>query len=278
MRDEKIVWPHGAKCSVMITINLNAELFWLQLDPTCYDKPKTLSMGQYGMTNGLGRVLNVLSDWNVRATFFVPGKIAELYPNKLRDIVSNGHEIACSGYNNINFGVASRSTQEQDIQKGIVALEKVSGVKPIGFRALAGELTNETLELVDKYGLKYSSDLSDDDRPYYRSLDNGKRLLEIPIHWALHDLPYFAFNYRPAFPTGQGRIANYVGVLSNWIEEFEGFYRYGLCYVLQLAPQTIGNPGRIRMLKEILNYINTKSDIWFATGEEMCKYMNEYYG
>ena len=50
MKLERPKWPENKKCSAMITINLNAELFWLQLDPTCKDMPKTLSLGQYGMT------------------------------------------------------------------------------------------------------------------------------------------------------------------------------------------------------------------------------------
>lgn len=78
----------------MITINLNAELFWLQLDPTCKDMPKTLSLGQYGMTRGVDRILKILEERGIRATFFTPGWVAEQYPDKLKAIVEKGHEIA----------------------------------------------------------------------------------------------------------------------------------------------------------------------------------------
>ena len=46
MNLEKPKWPDGKKCAAMLTINLNAELFWLQIDPSCKDMPKTLSLGQ----------------------------------------------------------------------------------------------------------------------------------------------------------------------------------------------------------------------------------------
>ena len=72
---------------------------------------------------------------------------------------------------------------------------------------------------IQKYGMHYSSNLCDDDRPYQKDLENGETLLEIPIHWDNYDLPYFAFNYHPAFPKGQGRIANYTGVINNWKED-----------------------------------------------------------
>ena len=77
----------------MITINLNAELFWLQLDPTCKDMPKTLSLGQYGMTRGVDRILEVLEERGIRATFFTPGWVAEQYPDKLKAIVEKATKL-----------------------------------------------------------------------------------------------------------------------------------------------------------------------------------------
>lgn len=108
------------------------------------------------------------------------------------------------------------------MEKSAAAIEAVCGVRPKGFRSPEGELTLDTLRIARGLGMEYSSNLSDDDRPYMKELGDGEALLEIPIHWVNYDLPYFAFNYHPAFPAGQGRIANYTGVLSNWKDEFDG--------------------------------------------------------
>ena len=81
-----------------------------------------------------------------------------------------------------------------------------------------------------------------------------------------------AFNYHPAFPKGQGRIANYTGVINNWKDEFYGCYEYGLCYVLQLDPAAIGAPGRIGLLEELLDYIDEFDSVWWTSGEEMYQY------
>lgn len=277
---EKIKWPDEIKCASIITVNLNAELFWLQLDPNVENMPKTLSMGQYGMTKGLKRVLDVLDVFNFNATFFIPGKIAEIYPEQVKEVVLRGHEIASMGYAHEKYGLISPNEQEIAMKKGIAALSNCCGCAPIGFRAPDGELTLETLKIAKKCGFKYSSNLCDDDRPYWKNLNDTEKLLEIPVHWPLYDLPYFAFNYNPAFPTGQGRIANYTGVLNNWKDEFTGYYNLGLCYVLQLDPQTIGNPGRIGMLEELLSYIKEFKGTWNTTGSEIYKYFNKnsYYG
>ena len=271
MKLERPKWPENKKCSAMITINLNAELFWLQLDPTCKDMPKTLSLGQYGMTRGVDRILEVLEERGIRATFFTPGWVAEQYPDKLKAIVEKGHEIAALGYHHEHMALLSEEEQESAIKKGIQAIEKVCGVTPKGFRSPEGELTLDTLRIAKKNGLVYSSNLCDDDRPYWKDLGEDK-ILEIPIHWVNYDLPYFAFNYHPAFPAGQGRIANYTGVLNNWKDEFFGCHEYGLCYVLQLDPAAIGAPGRIGLLEELLDYIETFDGVWWTTGEEMYEY------
>ena len=97
-------------------------------------------------------------------------------------------------------------------------------------------------------------------------------MLQIPMQWANFDLPYFAFNYRPAFPFGQGRIANYSNVLSNWKDEFTGHYNHNLCYTLQLDPQTTGSPGRSDLAKEFFAFMAAHEGVWFATGSELYDY------
>lgn len=272
MKLERPVWPEGKSCSVMISINLNAELFWLQLDPECKNMPKTLSLGQYGMTRGVDRILDVLDAYQMKATFFVPGWVAENYSEKVVEIKERGHEIAALGYHHEHMALLSEAEQDEAMKKSIAAIQKICGVMPKGFRSPEGELTLDTLRIAKKNGILYSSNLCDDDRPYFKDLENGETLLEIPIHWVNYDLPYFAFNYRPAFPAGQGRIANYTGVLNNWKDEFEGCLEYGLCYVLQLDPAFIGGPGRIGLLEELLAFMKAHEGVWFATGEELHRF------
>lgn len=269
---ERPKWPEGKRCAAMITVNLNAELFWLQLDPTCSNMPKTLSLGQYGMTRGVDRILEILEERKIKATFFTPGWVAERYSKKILEIKEKGHEIAALGYKHENMALLSLEEQEEAMKKSVAAIERVCGTAPKGFRSPEGELTLDTLRLARKYGMEYSSNLCDDDRPYFKDLGKGKGILEIPIHWVNYDLPYFAFNYHPAFPAGQGRIANYTGVLNNWKDEFLGCHEYGLCYVLQLDPAAVGAPGRIGMLEELLDYMESLGSVWFASGRDMALY------
>lgn len=272
MYTETTTWPQGRRCAALITVNLDAEYFWLQLDPRAKEMPKTLSLGQYGMLRGVDRLLDVLAHYQLKATFFCPGKVAETYPDKLRQIAAAGHEIGCHGYEHENLSLFSPAEQRERLQKAVAAIERVSGQPCAGFRAPEGDLTRDTLRIVRELGMTYSSDLYDDDRPYYLPLGGGEEILEIPMQWANFDFPYLAFNYRPAFPFGQGRVACYGNMLSNWKDEFQGHYNHGLCYVMQLCPQTIGNPGRTAVLEEFLDFATAKEGVWFATGSEMHAY------
>ena len=248
--------PQGKKCVAFITLNLSAEFFWISLDKKALNMPKTLSLGQYGMTHGLPRLLDMLDEFHIKAAFFVPGRTAETYPEKIKETAQRGHEISCHGYEYENFSLLSYEEQRRRIIKAVSAIEKACGRKPVGFRAPMGDLMLETLNIARECGMKYSSDLFDDDRPYFMEVnDKRDEILQIPMQWANFDLPYFAFNYRPAFPAGQGRIANYSNVLSNWKDEFTGHYNHNLCYTLQLDPQTIGSPGRMALLREFLEYM-----------------------
>ena len=63
--------------------------------------------------------------------------------------------------------------QEEAIRKSIEVITKVCGKRPKGFRSPEGELTIDTLRIAKKCGMIYSSNLCDDDRPYWNDLGGG---------------------------------------------------------------------------------------------------------
>ncbi|MET3292854.1 UNVERIFIED_CONTAM: peptidoglycan/xylan/chitin deacetylase (PgdA/CDA1 family) [Brevibacillus sp. OAP136] len=165
------IWPNEAQCAVTITVNLDAEFFWLSMFPDSITRPKTLSMGQYGPNRGLERVLDVFDRFGVKATFFIPGRVAEVYPEQVKEIVARGHEIGHHGYAHENFGHLSAEEQHEALVKGLETLGKVAGVRPVGFRAPEGEMTKDTLKLVRELGFEYSSSMFGDDRPEFVTIE-----------------------------------------------------------------------------------------------------------
>ena len=261
-------WPDGAKMAALITINLDGEQFWKGMFPDSVRRPKTLSMGDYGIVRGLDRVLKTLRDHEIPSTFFVPGMVAENHPEAIEKIMKDGHEIALHGYSHTPMHLLTAEQQEEEMEKGKEALKQLTGVTPAGFRAPEGELTAVTMDLMAKAGFLYSSSLYDNDKPYEYPVKEGQ-LIEIPMNWDLHDFPYFAFNYGPAFPSGQGRVASYKRVAENYMEEFDAYHQLGLAYVAQFTPQTIGSPGKIQIMEQVLDHICGFDGVWTGTCKDL---------
>ena len=92
---ESGIWPRNARCALCLTFDFDA-------DSPYGDKPETgvtvRSRGVYGARVGIYRVLELLQQYDLPATFFVPGYTAEIYRDATRAIVRAGHELAHHGY------------------------------------------------------------------------------------------------------------------------------------------------------------------------------------
>ena len=69
------VWPNGARVAVCLTFDVDNELLQ-RANPL----PVPLSVGEYGATTGLPRILDVLDRHQVPATFFIPAMTLMLHP------------------------------------------------------------------------------------------------------------------------------------------------------------------------------------------------------
>jgi peptidoglycan/xylan/chitin deacetylase (PgdA/CDA1 family) len=264
-------WPGGARCAVAVTVDFDAELPLLAASPDIARRAKTLSVGRYGATRGVDRLLRTFDELDVRTTWFVPGRQAELRPGQVREIAQAGHEIAHHGHAHENFDLLDLAGQRAVVERGSAALAEVLGRRPQGFRIPDGEWAPELPHVLLELGFTWSSSLRGDDLPHLHPAGSGttQRLVEIPVHFELEDHPYFFFNLDPAFPSGQSRIASYREVLGNWTTEFSAYHRFGLCYVLRLQPEVTGTPGRISLVRELLAHIRGHKDVWLATAGEI---------
>jgi peptidoglycan/xylan/chitin deacetylase (PgdA/CDA1 family) len=260
-------WPNGARCAVMLSFDVDGPTNWINRDSRVWEYPKTFTLGAYGPWRGVPRILDLLDAYKVPATFFVPGWVAENWPDRFREIDRAGHEVGHHGYLHEVYFEKSLQEQEEIIRKSQDVFRSLIGKPAVGFRTPSGDLSAETPALLSRLGFLYSSSMRGDDRPYMVG-----DLVEIPGHWELDDFPQFGFNFFPPFPKGQDRIASHDATLDIWTHEFDGYYRFGLCYVIMMHPQVIGKPGRIGLLERLLQHIGRYPDVWFATGQEIAKY------
>jgi polysaccharide deacetylase family protein (PEP-CTERM system associated) len=138
----------------------------------------------------MDRILRFLDDHGTKATFFTLGWIAERYPEIVRNIVANGHELASHGYAHLR---ATEQTEEAffaDIHLAKVLLEDLSGQAVKGYRAPSfsvGEGNLWALECIERAGYRYSSSVYPIRHDHY-GMPNAPRfaydvggLKEIPV-------------------------------------------------------------------------------------------------
>ena len=273
MLSEKIKWPSGCSCAVMISVKFDAEFFGKIYYPDVdVNEGDIFRLGQVSIRYGLPKLLETLEKYDVKATFFIPGEVARRYPDAVKMIFQKGHEIGCHGDQHEIMAHLSLDEQRNVLERATKELKNLTEVDVKGFRMPEGEMNLDTYRALKSLGYRYSSSLSDDDIPY---IEKNTGILELPIHWELFDLPYFTFTFDPPIPPGQARSARMDDVLENWFYELEGARRWGTLLNLQLDPQAIGEQGRIFMLEKFLDKVKESGDVWLTNGGEIAEYFEK---
>jgi polysaccharide deacetylase family protein (PEP-CTERM system associated) len=108
----------------------------------------------------MDRILQLFSDNNTKATFFTLGWVAERYPQLVRRIVAEGHELASHGLAHFRADHQSRPLFLADVTKAKAVLEDVGGTEVKGYRATSFSITRRNLwalSVLEEVGYKYSS-------------------------------------------------------------------------------------------------------------------------
>ncbi len=139
------------------------------------------------------KILDLFNDNNIKATFFTLGWVAERYPQLIRRMVDDGHELASHGYSHVRVTQQTPKAFTDDVIKTKNLLEDISGVQINGYRAASYSI-NQTnlwaLEILAETGHKYSSSIYPikhdlygvPDAPRFAYRPHGDQgILEIPI-------------------------------------------------------------------------------------------------
>jgi peptidoglycan-N-acetylglucosamine deacetylase len=253
--------------NVVLTFDVDAELLWLARDPGSVDRPVWLSQGAYGLLEGLPRILRLLRDVDVPASFFVPGQIIEAHPREISTIVEAGFQIQHHSYSHTWPEQLTEEQEREEMDRAYAVIRDFTGRKPIGYRSPAAEFTAQTLGLLEQHNFQFSSNMFDRDSPYLLEIaGHGSSIVEFPFAWSLDDAPFWLYSNR--LP---GRsIAAPSTVLETWCLEFDGLSREpDRCMVLAMHPQVIGRPARMSVLERFVHHV-LEAGGHFTTLEAEC--------
>lgn len=251
-----MTWYDGAAAVAALTFDVDAESPVLARGRRYAEHLTTMSHQSYGPDVGVPRILNLLDDLSVPATFFIPGWVAEQRPGLAASIVERGHEVAHHSYSHRPPTSLTAAEERDDFERALAVFD-AQGITVSGHRAALWEATRQTPELVAEHGLLYDSSLMGDDRPY---LLEASGVVELPVHWSLDDWEQYAYLPDPQIGSV---IESPRKALEVWKAELDGMRVYRCLFMLCLHPFLSGRPGRLLALRELIEYAMSCGDVSF---------------
>jgi peptidoglycan/xylan/chitin deacetylase (PgdA/CDA1 family) len=260
-------WPSDARIAVALTFDFQGGE---DVKPLANGKinHEEYTQAEYGPNTAVWRIVRILEEQGVKATFLTCGWIAERYPEAVKTIVAKGHEVAGHGY---HHEVARDMTEEEEtevMQRTTDIIQRNSGRRPVGWRSCTQ--SPNSLELLMKHGYLWNSNSFSHDLPFLWE-DGPRRLVELPRQ-----------------PFGDGRSygqrdsGNPVDTLVIWKGLFDELYeeskRQPMFCPFQFHPYISGRPGRASTLQRIIEHMKRSEGVWFATGGEVASWcLNELF-
>jgi polysaccharide deacetylase family protein (PEP-CTERM system associated) len=162
---------------------------WYQ---SCIDFDAPISDRVVGNTD---RLLGVLDEFRVKATFFVQGRVAETFPALVRTLVAEGHEVQSHGYSHRPLYAMDRRELRQELERARVTVEDAAGVPVTVFRAQDFSILAQNLwalEILCDVGFEVDSSIFPmrvrrygihgwELGPHEIALPDGRKILEVPV-------------------------------------------------------------------------------------------------
>jgi len=102
------------------------------------------------INDNLAVIMDILAEFDVKATFFFLGRIARTAPQMVRRVADVGHEIGCHSLNHLRITGQTRGEFRRDLRSAKEALEDASGTEVCGFRAPDFSIGNENMWAFDE--------------------------------------------------------------------------------------------------------------------------------
>ena len=258
-------WPDGKRAAALFGFDLDAESVMLADHPEAADYLDVIAHQQYGPRVAVPRLLRMLDRVGLRTTFFIPGWVAETWPDVARSVRDAGHEIGHHGYLHESVRGVDEATEERYLLHGLQALDGVLGVRPVGYRAPSWDMNFRTPELLARHGFRYDSGLMDSDHPYRLT----PTLVELPVHWSLDD--WNRWNYVPGYASSP--ILRPSEVEAAWAEELDAIVEVGGLFNLTMHPFISGRPARAAAIERLIARARDIDGLWIAPGEEIAAWV-----
>ncbi|HLW92705.1 MAG TPA: polysaccharide deacetylase family protein [Roseiarcus sp.] len=235
-------WPSGASAVLCVAVHMDG--------PACEigHGHAPLGMrggGRYAARRGIARCLDIFARQGVKATFFMCGHDAELYPDLMREVHRAGHEIAAHGYQHEDWELGD--AEPELLERAHRILSNCVGEAPVGWCSPSGYKSRLTLPTLKRLGYRYDTSEKDDDLPYLPEIEGveARDFIMLPNNTT-------SLDDWPMYHQGQGLPSE---LLANWIAELDALIASGGYVHLIVHPRSdygSGTPARAAVVERFI--------------------------
>ena len=269
---KKTFWPDGIRLVVSISMQFEAggepdagapsPLDGFQMKPGFRDYPTT-TWYQYGVREGIPRMLDLFGRYKVSTTSHMVGVAVEKAPKLAREIVERGHEAAAHGQTWTPQYDLDEMAERKFIADNVEVINRVTGISPKGYNCPAMRGTKHTLGLLQALGFTYHIDDVSTDEPFIIPV-NGKDFAIVPYTINLNDIVQFE---RYSFDTH--------GFEKQLYDEFDVLYEEAKTrrrmMSISLHDRIAGKPARVLMLERFLKYALKQRGVVFMRKDQIAE-------
>lgn len=265
--------PNQARVAVWVVMNVEHFTFGklgTAIQPHLTSPPEIANYGwrDYGNRVGIWRLLDLFAELQIPVTAAVNGEIASLYPAIMQGIQSAGWEVMAHGINNsTGHSGMNRDDEAALIHHTLTLLKDATGALPKGWLTPGFSITENTFDLLQQSGIRYTADWVNDDQPFWYPTANG-RLLAIPYTLEANDITLCL--------SARLKGEDFARAIT---DQFDQLWQDGesspRIMAIGLHPFIVGQPLRMRHLKQALLHIKGKSKTWITTGEAIYQWFSK---
>ena len=274
-RQQKPFWPNDAQLVISISMQFEATA-QDATDPgpfppldSKYADTITPTWYQYGMNEGVPRLLNLWDKHNIKVTSHMVGRAVELNPELAKEVVARGHEASGHGQTwTPQYSMTEKEERESYIKSADI-IEKITGTRPVGFNAFWMRHSPNTLEILQDLGFIYKIDDLSRDEPSITPV-KGKPFAVVPYTFRNNDIVRY---------TGSTAMtgAAYTQELK---DEFDVLYAEGKMRRRMMSisahDRLAGTPARAKALDNFITYAKQHKGVVFMRKDEIARWALEH--
>jgi len=275
-------WPNGARLALMVTFNLeywdlvkdSAESYYaggpaILPDPLPGNVPDfpNYSWREYGQRVGIWRLIDIFDKAGVPATCTMNAKMGLERPAVIEAINKRGWELVAHNFVQSDLLTNYQFEPEKEreiIRETLRVYEQVVGRPAKGWLSSSLRSTTQTADICAELGLIYFNDLMNDDQPYLIQTAHGP-IVSVPYTVEMNDFMIFL-----------RRGASTSEAVEGFKEQFDVLYAEGAesgrLMSVGLHPHVIGQPFRVRAVREFIEYVKRFDGVWWAKREEIAEW------